>query len=137
MLAADGADDVVMLGDEPVHLVKAHGVDVDLVMLFADKLVGAVAGLARLAVEQRIGEAGHMARGDPRLRVHDDCSVEADVIRAFLHKLLQPCLFHVVFELHAKRAVVPAVGKAAVNFGTGKDKAAVFTQGDDLIHGFF
>ena len=63
--------------------------------------IGAVAGFASFAVEQRIGEARNMARRDPRLRVHDDGRVKADVVRAFLHEFLQPGLFDVVFELNA------------------------------------
>ena len=137
VLAADGADNILMLGNELVHLVEAHRVDVDLVMLFADELVGAVAGLARLAVEQRVGEAGHMAGRDPRLRIHDNGRIETDVVRAFLHEFLEPRLFDVVLELNAERAVVPAVGQAAVNFGACKDKAAVFAKGNDLVHGLF
>ena len=137
MLAADGADDVLVLGDEFIHLVEAHGVDVDLMMLLADELVGAVAGLAGLAVEQRVREARDVAGRDPGLRVHDDGRVEADVVRAFLHEFLEPGLFDVVLELNAERAVVPAVGQAAVNFGACKDKAAVFAKGNDLVHGLF
>ena len=126
-----------MLGNELVHLVEAHRVDVDLVMLFADELVSAVAGLARLAVEQRVGEAGHMAGRDPRLRIHDNGRIETDVVRAFLHEFLEPRLFDVVLELHAERTVVPAVGQTAVYFRPRKDKAAALAERDDLIHGFF
>ena len=137
MLAADGAYNIFVLGNELVHLVEAHRVDIDLMMLLADELVRAVAGLAGLAVEQRVGEAGHVAGRDPRLRIHDNGRVEADVVRAFLHELLQPCLFHIVLELHAKRAIVPAVGEAAVNFRSGEHEAAVFAERDDLIHRLF
>ena len=54
VLAADGADHVLVLGDESVHLVKAHGVHVHLGVLVADELVGAVAGLAGAAVQQGV-----------------------------------------------------------------------------------
>mgnify|MGYP007043246927 CR=1 FL=1 len=60
VLAADGADHVLVFGDESVHLVKAHGVHVHLGVLVADELVGAVAGLAGAAVQQRVREAGHV-----------------------------------------------------------------------------
>ena len=137
MLAADGADDVLVFGDELVHLVKAHRIDVHLGVLVSNELIGAVTGLARLAVEQRVGEACHMAGRDPGLRVHDDGRVEADVVRAFLHELLEPCLFDVVLELDAERAVVPAVGQTAVNFAAREDKAAVLAEIDDHIEGLF
>ena len=137
MLAAHGADNIVMLGNERVHLVEAHGVNVDLGMFLADELVGSVAGLAGLAVEQRIGEAGDVAGGDPGLGVHDDGRVEADVVLALLYELLEPCLLHVVLELHAERAVVPGVGQAAVDFAARVDEAAILAQGDDFVHCLF
>ena len=124
MLAADGADDVLMLCDEGVHLVEAHGVHVDLGVLVADQLVGPVAGLAGPAVQQRVGEAGHMAGG-------------AHVVGALLHELFQPCLFDVVLELDAQGAVVPAVCQTAVDLGAGEDIAPVLAEIDDHIKGLF
>ena len=126
-----------MLGDELVHFLEAHGVHIDLMMLGGNELVGTVAGLAGLAVEQRVGEAGHMAGRDPRLRIHDDRGVQTDVVGAFLHEFLEPRLFDVVLEFYAKRAVVPAVGQTAVYFRPRKNKAAALAERDDLIHGFF
>ena len=137
MLAADRADHLLVLGDELIHLVKAHGVDVDVGELVRDQLVGAVAGLAGAAVQQRVGEAGHMAGGDPGLGVHQDGRVEADVIGALLHKLFQPCLLDVVLELDAEGAVVPAVGQAAVDLGAGENEAPVLAQGHDHIKCLF
>ena len=126
-----------MLGNERVHLVEAHGVDVDLGVFLPDELVGSVAGFAGLAVEQGVGEAGDVAGGDPGLGVHQDGGVKADVVLALLHELLEPCLFHVVLELHAEGAVVPGVGEAAVNLAARVDEAAVLAQGDDLVHCLF
>ena len=126
-----------MFGDKGVHLVEAHRVDVDLAMHVPDQLVGAVACLAAAAVEQRVGEAGDMSGRDPSLGVHDDGGVESDVVGALLNKLLQPGLFDVVFEFNAQWAIVPGVGKSAVNLASGVYKAAVFAQGNDLVHVFF
>ncbi len=137
VLAADGADDVLVLGDESVHLVEAHGVHVHLGVLLADELVGAVAGLAGAAVQQRVREAGDVAGGHPGLRVHDDGGIEPDVIGALLHEFFQPCLFDVVLELDAQRAVVPAVGKTAVDLGTGEHITTVLAEIDDHIKGLF
>ena len=136
MLAAHGADDVLVLGDKSVHLLKRHGVHVDLVMLLADELIGAVTRAAGFAVEQGVGEARNVAGRDPRLRVHDNGGVETDVVRALLHELLEPRLFDVVLELHAERAVVPGIGKAAVDLAACVDKAAVLAERYDLVHGF-
>ena len=139
MLAADGADDLVMAGDECVHLVKGHGVDVDVLALltFSDQLIGAVAALTGTAVQQGIGEAGHVAGRHPSLGVHQDSGIQADVIRAFLHEFLQPGLFDVVLELNAQGAVVPAVGQAAVDLAAGVDETAVFAQVDNHVKGLF
>ena len=137
MLAADGADDVLVLGDELVHLVKAHGIDVDLRVLVPDQLVGTVACLAGAAVQQRVGEAGDVAGGDPSLGVHDDGRIQTNVVRAFLHEFLQPSLLDVVLELNAQRAVVPAVCKAAVDLGTGENITTVLAEIDDHIKGLF
>ena len=106
-------------------------------MLLTDELVGAVAGLAGLAVEQGIGEAGHMAGRDPGLGVHDDGGVKAHVIGALLNELFEPGLLDVVFELNAEGTVVPGVGKSAVDLAAGVHEAAVFAQCNDLVHGFF
>ena len=137
MLAADGADDILVLCDESVHLVKAHGIHVHLGVLLTDQLVGAVACLAGAAVQQGVREAGHMAGGHPGLRVHDDGSIQTHVIGAFLHKLFQPCLFDVVLELHAKGAVVPAVGQTAVDLGTREHITTVLAKIDDHVKGLF
>ena len=78
-----------------------------------------------------------MAGSHPGLRVHDDGSIQTHVIGAFLHKLFQPCLFDVVLELHAKGAVVPAVGQTAVDLGTGEHITTVLAEIDDHIKGLF
>ena len=60
VLAAHGADDVLVLCNERIHLVKAHGVHVHLGVLLTDQLVGAVTGLAGTAVQQGVREAGNI-----------------------------------------------------------------------------
>ena len=140
-LAAARAGD--LLGaDEGDHLVIGHGLNVHvghgvLGQPALDELVGAVAHLAGLAVNERIIERRHMAGSHPDLRVHEDRGVEPDVVGVFLHELLPPCALDVVFQLHAERAVVPGVGEAAVDLRAGVHKAAVLAQGDDLVHCLF
>ena len=142
MLAAAGAGDVLVL-DKVLHLLLGEGVDglaeleAVLVAPVLDELVGAEALLALLAVHQGIGEAGQMAAGHPGLGVHEDGGVLPHVVGVLLHELFPPCLFDVVLQLHAQRAVVPCVGKAAVDLGACEDDAAVFAQRHDLIHGLF
>ena len=78
-----------------------------------------------------------MARSHPHLGVHQNGGVHAHVSGGLLHKLLPPGLFHVVFKLHAQGAVVPGVGKPAVNLAAGEDKAPGLAEVDDGIHSFF
>lgn len=131
-----------MLTDEGDHLVVRHGLDVralDGVLLkpVLDELVGPVAHLAGLAVDERVVEGGDVAGGDPDLGVHEDGGIEPDVIGVLLDELLPPGLFDVVFELRAEGAVVPAVGKTAVDLAPGVDEAPVLAQGHELFHRLF
>ncbi len=93
--------------------------------------------LAALAVDERIVEVHHMAAGHPHLAVHEDGGVQPHVVGILLHKLLPPGLFHIVLQLGAQRAEVPAVGKAAVDLAGGIDIAASLAEIHDLVHGLF
>ena len=131
-----------MLTDEGDHLVVGHRLDIralDGVVLepVLDELVGPVAHLAGLAVDERVVEGGHMSGGDPDLRVHQYRRVEADVVGVLLDELLPPGLFDVVLELCAEGAVVPAVGKTAVDLAPGVDEAPVLAQSHELFHRLF
>ena len=72
-----------MFRDERVHLFKAHRVGIDIRVNVADQFICALTGMAVLAVDQRVGEVSDMAGGDPGLRIHDDCGIQADVEAAF------------------------------------------------------
>ena len=115
MLAAGGAGDVVLL-NEILHLLLGERVDglgqlhFFLLAPVLDELVGPEALLALPAVHQRIGEAGQMAAGHPGLGVHEDGGILPHVVGILLDKLLPPGPFHVIFQLHAQRTVVPGVG---------------------------
>ena len=122
-----------MLANICRHLVEAHAFGVSARVL--DELVRAVTGMTVPAVHQRVGKAAHMAGGDPGLRVHQNGGIQANIVFGFLHELLPPGLFDIVFKLDAKRAVIPAVGQAAVDLAARIYKAPVFAQGDDLVHG--
>ena len=142
MLAAGGAGDHVFL-DKILHLLLRESVDglgqleAGLSAPVLDDLVGAEALVALAAVHQRIGEAAEVAARDPGLRVHQDRRVKADVVGVLLHELLPPGVLDVLLQLRAEGAVVPGVGKAAVDLAAGEDKAAVFAQCDDLVHRLF
>ena len=137
MLAADRADDVLVVGDELIHLIKAHGIHIDLGMLLTDQLIGTVACLAGTAVQQGVREAGNVAGGHPGLGVHNDGGIQAHIVGALLDKLLQPCFLDVVLELNAQGTVVPAVGKTAIDLRTGEHVTTVLAEIDDHIKGLF
>ena len=134
LLAAHGANDVV-LGDVGLQLGVGPAVaGLGALGEVLDELVGAEAGLAGLAVHERVVEAAHVAGGYPYFPVHQDGAVQAGVVRAFLDKLLPPGLLDVVLQLHAQGAVVPGVGQAAVDLAARKNKAAVLAKSHQLIH---
>ena len=141
MLATGGAGDALVI-DILLHLLLGKGVD-GLGQLHAvfmapilNKLVGPEALLALLAIHKRIGKARQMAAGHPGLGIHQNGRILAHVVGIFLDELLPPGLLDIVLQLHTQGAVVPGVGEATVDLGPGENKAAVFTQGNDLVHGF-
>ena len=68
-----------------------------------------------LTVHQRIREAAEMTGSHPCLRVHQDRTVNADIVRILLNKLLPPCSLDVILQFDAQIAVVPCICKSAVN----------------------
>ena len=132
-----------MLLNKVLHLALGKGVDglgeleARLAAPVLDELVRPEALVALTAVHQGVGKAAQMAGGDPGLGVHEDGRVKAHVVGVLLHEFLPPGFFHVVLQLNAQGTVVPGVGQPSVDLGTGEDKAAVFAQGYDSVHGFF
>ena len=139
VLAAAGAGDL-LFPDEGHQILLAHGLHVHVQAVFLDEalhqLVGPVAHFAGLAVDEGVVEGGDVAGGHPDLGIHEDGGVQTHVIGVLLDELFPPGPLHVVLELHAQGAVVPAVGKAAVNFAAGEDEAPALAEGDDFFHGF-
>ena len=138
--AAAGAGDA-LLADISDHLVVAHGLDIDIDAVLArpilDELVGTVAALTALAVDKRVIEVDDVARSLPHAGVHQNAGVEPDIGGALLHELFPPGRLDILLHQRAEGAVVPRIGEAAVDIAAGEDKAAVFTQGNDLVHGLF
>ena len=136
-LAADGAGDLV-IGDVFFHLGVVPAGDALLnalaLHIVLDEVVGAVTGLAALAVHQGVGEASDVAACDPYVGVHQDRAVDAGVERIFLHEFLPPRALDVVFELDAERTVVPCVGEPAVDLAAGEDEASALAEGDEFVH---
>ncbi len=67
-----------------------------------------------------------MTACNPDFRIHQNSAVQPDIIGAFLDKFFDPCFFDIIFKFNAERAIIPCIGKAAVDFAAAVNKAAVF-----------
>ena len=132
-----------MLFNEVLHLGLREGVyrlgqfKAGLGAPVLDQLIGAEALVTLAAVHQGIGEAAEVTAGHPGLGIHQDGSVQAHVVGVLLDELLPPGVLDILLQLRTKRAVVPGVGKAAVDLAAGEHEAPVFAQGNDFVHGLF
>ena len=87
------------------------------------------------ALDERVGEALEVARGLPRLRVHEDRRVEGDHVVALLDHRAPPLGLDVRLQQHAVVAVVVGRGEPAVDLRGLEDEAAPLAERDDLVHG--
>ena len=123
MLAAARTADVIVI-NVLFHLLLGPAVygtlDLDVVLchIVLDELICTETLFTALAVHQRVREAAQMSGCHPCLGVHENRTVYTYVVRAFLNKFLPPCTFYIVFQFYAQIAVVPCIGKAAVNLRT-------------------
>ena len=90
--------------------------------------------LAGAAVDERVGEAGHVARGLPHAGVEDERRVERDDVVALLHHRLEPARLDVLLQEHAVVPVVVRGAEAAVDLGRREDEPAAARERDDLVH---
>lgn len=67
-------------------------------------------------VHQRVRKTAQMTGSHPCLRIHQNSTVHPYIVWAFHDEFFPPGFFYIVFQLHAKVAVIPGVGKSAVNF---------------------
>ena len=81
-----------------------------------NQLVSSVSCLADLAIHQRIRESLQMTGCFPYLRIHQDRSLDFNVVRIFLDKLLLPCALDVVLQHDAVWTEIPCIAQAAVYF---------------------
>ena len=141
MLAAAGAGNIMLL-NKGFHLGLGKGVnrlrklEACLPAPVFDDLVSAEALVALTAVHQGIREAAQMTGSNPGLGIHQNGGVQTDIVRILLDKLLPPGTLDIVLQLDTQRAVVPGVGKAAVDFTACKNEAAILAQSDNFVHGF-
>jgi hypothetical protein len=107
------------------------------VLVLGIDLVDAIALLALLAVDHRVGEVGDVARRAPDHRVHQDRRVEADDVLAVAHHRLPPGVFDVALELDAQWTVIPGAVDAAVELRRLKDEPGALGHRDQLLHQLF
>ena len=88
-----------------------------------------------LTIHKRVVKTAHMARCHPGFRIHENGAIQPYIIAAFGDKFAPPGLLDIIFKFHTQRAIIPGVGKTAVDFRTGENKPSVFCQRDDLFHG--
>ena len=123
--------------DKLKHLVLGHAVGMSVGVKVVDEVIRSVTHFALLAVKQRVGEAGNMAACLPYSGVHEDIRVDLIAVFSLLDKSLSPRVFDVILQPCAEGAIVPSVGKAAVDLAAGENEASALTKSDDFIHGFF
>ena len=140
MAAALRASDALLF-DVGSHFLKAPSgrvvIETILECVIFNELVCSVTHFALLAVHKGVGETANVTGSHPSLGIHNNGAVKAYIIFALLNELFPPSALNVVLKLNAKRAVVPGVCQATVNFGAGEDKAASFAKRDDFVHCFF
>ena len=121
MFAAGGTWDLMFLY-KLHHLLLAPGIHTALngnsffcAEIFND-LIRAETLMALFTVHQRVRKTAQMTGSHPCLRIHQNSTVHPYIVWAFHNEFFPPGFFHIVFQLHAKVAVIPGVGKSAVNF---------------------
>ena len=136
MLTAVGARDAVVLYILE-HFFLGHTVGMCVGIKIINKIICSVAHFALLAVKKRIGEGRNMAACLPNSGVHQNIGVNLIAVFTLLNKAFAPCIFYIVFKPCAERAVVPCIGKTAVNIAAGEDKASALTKRYNFFHCFF
>ena len=107
-----------------------------LVGLFSDfifKVVDAGADVALFALSDEVGELVGMAGGLPDQWVHKDAAIQPNNIVPHLDVCAPPCVLYIVFQLHAKGAIVVAACQATVDFAGLIYEPASFAQGHNVF----
>ena len=99
-----------------------------------DNLISTETLLTLLTIHKRVGEACQVTGGNPGLRIHQNGTVDTDIILGLLYEFLPPGLFNVVFQLYTQVSVIPCIGKTAINLRTRIHKSSGFCQGNNRVH---
>ena len=142
MLSTARTADVVLI-DVLLHLFLAPSIDrtlrSDAVLchVILNQLISAETLLTSLTIHQRIRESTEMTGSYPGLGIHQNCTVNAYVVRALLNEFLPPSTLYVVLQLNAKIAVIPGICQSAVDLRSRIYKSTVLRQCYNLFHCFF
>ena len=96
-------------------------------------LVGAPALLAVSAVDEGVGERGHMSRRHPDLGVGEDRGVHADDVVTLLDHRAPPRVLDVAQHVGAEGAVVVSGADTAVDLGRRENEPAPLAQVDHRL----
>ncbi len=142
MLSAGRTANIVLLNKsfhllltERIHALRKRQTAFRTVILY--QLIRPETLMTFPAIHQRVGKAAQMPACHPRLGVHQNCTVHTHIVGVFHDKLLPPSLLYVIFQLHAKIAVIPCVSKSAVYLRTRVYKTSRLCQRNDFFHCFF
>ena len=87
-------------------------------------LVGAIAFVADVALNEGVGEVRRVAAGQPHCRILDDGAIETHDVIVLVDHRVPPRFFHVALQFDAERAVVPTRPDAAVYLARRENKTS-------------
>lgn len=96
-------------------------------------MIGAPATFAVAAIDQRIVEGFFVPGVAPGQAIHENSGVQPLHIIAFIHIRAPPGSDDIVLQFDAERPPIEDALQSAIDFGTGKHKAAPLTERHQLI----
>ncbi len=91
-----------MLFDERFHFLIAHPGWIDFsIRCILDQLIGAETRFARFAIHERIRKTAYMTAGDPNTWIHQDRTLDTNIVLAFLDESLPPRVFYIILQFDA------------------------------------
>ena len=97
----------------------------DLAEVVFDQVVGTIALLGVLVVDERVVERRHVAGSHPRFRMHEHAGVDTHHVLVQAGHGIPPVLLDVVLELHAHLAIIVHGGQAVINLA-GREDETIF-----------
>ena len=107
-----------------------------LAQIVFDEIVGAIAFLGVLVVDERVVERRDMAACNPCLGMHEDGGVYAHDILVQTRHGVPPVFLYVVLEFDAHLAVVVNRRQAVVDFAARENEAVLFAMRNQYLEKF-